>query len=104
MGQNAALEAQLISQQNFAQGLAELPGALTTGAESFTSTDEKDACRPERLRKAASVLRQRRTFARVDQEGRELRVWCVPERAVSLGVCSRVARRGHSSNSCDWRA
>ena len=30
MSQNAALEAQLVSQQNIAQGLAELPGAITT--------------------------------------------------------------------------
>ena len=30
MAQNATLEAQLPSQQNFAQGLAELPGAITT--------------------------------------------------------------------------
>ena len=30
MSQNVALEAQLISQQNIAQGLAELPGAITT--------------------------------------------------------------------------
>ena len=30
MSQNAALEAQLISQQNIAQGLAQLPGAITT--------------------------------------------------------------------------
>ena len=30
MGQNAALEAQLVSQQNIAGGLAELPGAITT--------------------------------------------------------------------------
>ena len=30
MSHNAALEAQLISQQNIAQGLAELPGAVTT--------------------------------------------------------------------------
>ena len=30
MSQNAALEAQLISQQNIAQGLADLPGAITT--------------------------------------------------------------------------
>ena len=30
MSQNAALEAQLISQQNIAQGLAELSGAITT--------------------------------------------------------------------------
>ena len=94
--QNAALEAQLVSQQNIAQGLDR--------AESFTSTDEKDACRSERLRKATSVLKQGRTFPRVDQEGRELRVWCVPERAWSFDVCSRVARRGHSRNSCNWSA
>ena len=30
MSQNAALEAQLLGQQNTAQGLAELPGAITT--------------------------------------------------------------------------
>ena len=30
MSQNAALEGQLVSQQNIAQGLAELPGAVTT--------------------------------------------------------------------------
>ena len=30
MSENAALEAQLVSQQNIAQGLAELPGAITT--------------------------------------------------------------------------
>ena len=30
MSQNAALGAQLVSQQNIAQGLAELPGAITT--------------------------------------------------------------------------
>ena len=30
MSQNLALEAQLVSQQNIAQGLAELPGAITT--------------------------------------------------------------------------
>ena len=46
-------------------------------AESFTSTDEKDACGSERLRKAASVLRQRRRLLRVGQEGREPRVCCV---------------------------
>ena len=37
--------------------------------ESFTSTDEKDAGRPERLGKAAIVLRQGRRLLRVDQEG-----------------------------------
>ena len=30
MSPNAALEAQLVGQQNIAQGLAELPGAITT--------------------------------------------------------------------------
>ena len=30
MSQNAALEGQSVSQQNIAQGLAELPGAITT--------------------------------------------------------------------------
>ena len=30
MSQNVALEAQLVSQQSIAQGLAELPGAITT--------------------------------------------------------------------------
>ena len=84
MSQNAALEAQLVSHQNIAQGLAELPGAITT----VPSTDVKDACRSERLRKAASVLRQTRTLLRVDQEGRELCVWCVSKCAWSFDVCS----------------
>ena len=30
LSQNAAFEAQLVGQQNVAQGLAELPGAITT--------------------------------------------------------------------------
>ena len=53
-------------------------------AESFTSTDEEDARRSERLGKAASLLRQRRTFLRVDQEGRELRVWLCSQMCVEL--------------------
>ena len=58
MSQNAALEAQSVSQQNIAQGLAELPGAITTVLnQPFTSTGEKDACRSERLGKAANLLR-----------------------------------------------
>ena len=43
-------------------------------AELYTSTNEKDACLPERLGKAASVLRQGKTFFRVYRESRELRV------------------------------
>ena len=41
--------------------------------------------------KATSVLRQRRRLLRVGQEGRELRVGCVPERAWSVVVFSGVA-------------
>ena len=89
MSQNAALEAQLVSQQNIATRSCRIAWSNHDRVEPFTSTDEKDACRSERLRKAASVLRQRRTFLRVDQEGFvELRVWCVPERAWSFAVCS----------------
>ena len=42
MSQNAALEAQLISQQKIAQGLAELPGAITTVLSRSQSTNEKE--------------------------------------------------------------
>ena len=84
MSQNAALEAQLISQQNIAQGLAELLGAITTVLSRSQASTRRMLVDP----KAANVLRQRRTFLRVDQEDRELRVWCVPERAWSFGVCS----------------
>ena len=42
--QNAALEAQLRGQQNIAQGLAELPGAITTVLNRAQALDEKDAC------------------------------------------------------------
>ena len=44
MSQNAALVAQLASQQNIAQGLEELLESNHDLAESFTSTDETDAC------------------------------------------------------------
>ena len=42
--QNAPLEAQLRGQQNIAQGLAELPGAITTVLKRAQALDEKDAC------------------------------------------------------------
>ena len=105
VSQNAALEAQLVSQQNIAQGLAELPGAITTVLSRSRAPMGRMLVDPKGLGKPpVSVLRQRRTFPRVDQEGRELRVWCVPEHAWSFDVCSRIARRGRSSNSCNWRA
>ena len=48
LSQNAAREAQLISQQNIAQGLAELPGAITTVLNRSQGINEKDACRPQK--------------------------------------------------------
>ena len=104
MSLNAALEAQLVSQQNIAQGLAELPGAITTVLSRSQAPMRRMLVDPKGLGKPPVFLRQRRTFLRLDQEGRELRVWCVPECAWSFDVCSRIARRGHSSNSCNWRA
>ena len=98
MSQKAALEAQLVSQQNIAQGLAELPGAITTVLDRSQAPTRRMLVDPKGLGKPPVFSR------REDQEGRELRVWCVPERAWSFYVCSRIARRGHSSNSCNWRA
>ena len=45
MSQNAALEAQLVSQQNIAQGLAELPRAITT-VLSRSQVDPKGLGKP----------------------------------------------------------
>ena len=67
MSQNAALEAQLISQQNICTRSWRIAWSNHDCAESFTSTDEKDACRSEKLGKATNVLRQRRTLLCVDQ-------------------------------------
>ena len=78
MSQNTALEAQLLSQQNIAQDLAEFPGAITT----VLSRSQV----PTRRRRPVNVRKQRRKFLRVDQEDRELRVWCDPERVLASAV------------------
>ena len=91
MAENATLEAQLLSQQNIAQGLAELLGAITTVLNRAQAPTRRMLADQKALGKANSVLGQRRRLLRVDQEGPGLRVWCVPERAGSFGVCSRVA-------------
>ena len=80
MAQNATLEAQLLGQKNIAQGLAELPGATTTVLNRAQAPTRRMLVDHKRLRKATSVLGQRRRLLRVGQEGRELRVGCVPER------------------------
>ena len=49
--QNAAFEAQLISQQNLAQGLAELPGAITTVLSRSQAPTRRMLVDPKRLGK-----------------------------------------------------
>ena len=51
-----------------------------------------------------NVLGQRRRLPRVGQEGRELRVGCVPERAWSFVVCSGIAGRGHGDSMSSLEA
>ena len=77
--QNAALESQLRGQQNIAQGLAELHRAITTVLNRAQAPTRRMLVDQKRLGKATSVLGQRRRLPRVSQEGRELRVGCVPE-------------------------
>ena len=61
---NAALGTQLRSQLGIAQGLAELPGAITMVRDRAQKM-ERDACRSDRLGKATGGLRQ----------GKRLHVW-----------------------------
>ena len=104
MSQNAALEAQLVGQQNIAQGLAELPGAITTVLSRSQAPMRRMLVDPKRLGTAASVPRQRRTLLRGGP--RRSRTTCLvcSKCAWSFDVCSGIARRGHSSNGCNWRA
>ena len=92
--QNAALEAELRGQQNIAQGLAELPGAITT----MLHKHRREGCLL--TRKAWESHQCSQAESKISTCGRELRVWCVPECAWSFGVCSRVTRRGHSDIPC----
>ena len=78
MTQNATLEAQLLGQQSIAQGLAELPGVITTVLMRAQAPTRRMLVDQKGLGKPPSVLRQRRRLLCVDQEGRELRVCCVP--------------------------
>ena len=98
--QNAALEAQLISQQNIAQGLAELPGAITTVLGRSQAPTRRMLVDPKGLGKPPMFSGREEHFYAWTKKVENY----VPERAWSFGVCSRVARRGHSSNSCGWRA
>ena len=103
MSQNAALEAQLVSQQNIAQGLAELPGAITTVLSRSQAPMRRMLVDPKGLGKPP-VFSGREEHFYVWTKKVENYVSGVPECAWSFDACSRIARRGHSSNSCNWRA
>ena len=90
VSQNDALEAQLISQQNIAQSLAELFGAITTVLSRSQASTRRMLVDPKSLGKPPVFSGREEHFYVWTKKGRELR------------VC--FARRGHSSNSCDWRA
>ena len=100
MSQNAALEAQLLGQQNIAQGLAELPGAITTVLNRSQATMRRMIVDPKGLGKPPFSGREE-----------DSHVWTKKvENYVSgvfpnvRGALASVARRGHSSNCCGWRA
>ena len=93
--QNAALEASLRTTDHRTRSCTSV-WSDHDDAESSTSTDEKDACRSERLGKATSVLRQRGRLLRAGQEGREPRVGCVPEGTLRFDVWSGVEGRSHT--------
>ena len=100
MAQNATPEAQLRGQQNMALGLAELPGAITTVLNRAQAPTRRMFVDQKGLGMPPVFSDRERRLLRVGQEGQELRVRCVPERAWSLDVCLRVAGRGHSDISC----
>ena len=104
MSQNAALDAQLISQQNIAQGLAELPGAITTVLNRSQASTRRMLVDPKGLGKPPVFSGREEHFYVWTKKVENCVSGVFLERAWSFGVCSRVARRGHSSNSCDWRA
>ena len=75
MSQNAALEAQLIRQQNIAQALAELPGAITAVLSRSQALVRRMLVDPKGLGKAANVLRQRKNISTCGQ--RRWRTTCL---------------------------
>ena len=102
MSQNAALEAQLISQQNIAQGLAELLGAITNVLNRSQAPTRRMLVDPKGLGKPPMFSGKEEHFY----------VWTKKIENYVSGVFPNVRgalslqqnRRGHSSNSCDWCA
>ena len=75
--ENATLEAQLRGQQIIAQGLAELPGAITTVVNRAQAPTRRMLVDKKGLGKPPMFSGRERRLLRVGQEGRELRVRCV---------------------------
>ena len=98
--QNAALEAQLRGQQNIAQGLAELPGAITTMLNRSQAPTRWMRVDPKGLGKPPVFSGREEDFY----------VWAKKVENYVLGVFPNVrgaltfAGRGHSDISCSWCA
>ena len=84
--QNAALEAQLRGKQNIAQGLAELPGAITTVAweshQCSLAKKKTSTCGPRMLRTTCQVFPNVRGALSVAVESHDV----VTAAAVAIGV------------------
>ena len=100
--QNAALEAQLRGQQNIAQGLAELPGAITTVLSRAQAPTRRMLVDQKCLRKPPVFSGREEDFYVWDKKVENYVSGVFPNvRGALTDVCSGVAGRGHSSNSCD---
>ena len=101
--QNAALEAQLVSQQNIA-GLAELPGAITTVLSRSQAPMRRMLVDPKGSGKPP-VFSGREEHSYVWTKNVENCVSGVfPNVRGALTFAAESQKRGHSSNSCNWRA
>ena len=94
--QNAALKAQLVGQQNIAQGLEELPGAITTVLSRSQAPMRRMLVDPKGLGKPPVFSGREEHFY----------VWTKKVENYVSGVFQnlRGAGRSHRSNSCNWRA
>ena len=121
MSQNGALEAQLVSQQNIAQGLAELPRAITTvlslsqapmrsmlvdpkglGKPRQCSQAEKNisTCGPRRSRTMCLVFFQMRVELRRLQRNRK--TWSQQQQLQVACLNSELRRLGRETDSSSW--
>ena len=104
MSQNAALEAQLLGQQNIAQGLAELPGAVTIVLNRSQAPTRRMLVDPKGLGKPP-VFSGREEDSCVWAKKVENYVSGVfPNVRGALAFAAESQDVVTSSNSCNWRA